>query len=119
MLANQQLVQSISSQIPIFQSVEQKETFLFVLGALLTRLISLKKAAEIMEMELDAFLNVLDLLGIEFSYLSDEDIELGKSLVMKIVFNSSSLIVLSRRLRAIDSRIKTIRANAQAGQRSW
>lgn len=79
MTSNQQLVQSISSQVPFFQSFEQKETFLFVLGALLTRLISLKKAAEIMEMEPDAFLNVLDLLGIEFSYLSDEDIELEKT----------------------------------------
>jgi hypothetical protein len=32
-----------------------------------------------MEMEPGAFLNVLDLLGIEFSYLSEEDVELEKS----------------------------------------
>jgi predicted HTH domain antitoxin len=79
MTASQQVIKSISSQIQIFQTSEQKETFLFILGALLTRLISLKKAAEIMEMEPEAFLTVLDLLGIDFSYLSDEDVELEQT----------------------------------------
>ena len=78
-MMNQELIQSISSQIQIFQAPNQKESFLFVLGALMTRLISFKKAAEIMEMEPEALLNVLELLGIEFSYLSDDDIELEKT----------------------------------------
>ncbi len=79
MPTNQQLIQSISSQVPVFQSADQKETFLFVVGALCTRLISLKKAAEIMEMEPEAFLNTLELLGIEFSNLDTEDIALEKT----------------------------------------
>ena len=78
-MMNQELIQFISSQIQIFQVPNQKESFLFVLGALMTRLISLKKAAESMEMEPEAFLNVLELLGVEFSYLSDDDIELEKT----------------------------------------
>ena len=80
MNTNSQLIQSISSQIPIFQSPDQKETtFLFIVGALCTRLIGLKNAAEIMEMEPTTFLNVLDLLGIEFSYLVDDDIAIERT----------------------------------------
>ena len=64
----------IASEVPIFQAIEQKEDFLFVLGALFARVISLQKAAEVMGMEVDAFLKTLDLLGLEFSYLTDEDV---------------------------------------------
>jgi hypothetical protein len=52
-----------------------KGKFLFVLGALMTRLISLRKGAEIMGIDAEELLQILDLLGIEFSYLSSEDIE--------------------------------------------
>ena len=38
----------IAGALPIFVEPEQKEKFLFVLGALMTRLISLRKGAEIM-----------------------------------------------------------------------
>lgn len=40
----------------------------------MTRVISLQKASEMMEIEPDMFLNILDIMGIEFSYLSDEDV---------------------------------------------
>jgi len=63
----------------LFQSVEQKENFLFLLGALLVRVISLKKAAEVMQLEPTEFLKILDLMGIEFSYLSEEDVVVEKS----------------------------------------
>jgi len=69
----------IASEVPIFQVIEQKEDFLFVLGALFARVISLQKAAEIMGMEVDGFLKTLDLLGLEFSYLTDEDVAIEKS----------------------------------------
>jgi len=69
----------IASEVPIFQAIEQKEDFLFVLGALFARVISLQKAAEIMGMEVDGFLKTLDLLGLEFSYLTDEDVAIEKS----------------------------------------
>jgi len=35
----------IASEVQIFQAIEQKEDFLFVLGALFARVISLQKAA--------------------------------------------------------------------------
>ena len=66
---HQTTFQEIASQVQLFQSIEQKETFIFVLGALTSRLISLHKAAEIMEMDTEIFLKVLELMGIDFSYL--------------------------------------------------
>lgn len=71
---NKELVRSIASEIQIFQNLEQKESFLFLVGALMMRVVTLKKAAEILEIEPEALLKILDLLSIEFSYLSEDDI---------------------------------------------
>ena len=71
--------QEIASNVQIFQKVEQKEIFLFLVGALVSRVISLKKAAEIMELEVEVLLQLLELMGIDFSYLTDEDIALERS----------------------------------------
>ena len=48
---HQTTFQEIASQLQLFQSIEQKERFIFVIGALTSRLISLYKASEIMEMD--------------------------------------------------------------------
>lgn len=72
-------LKSITSEIQLFQDIKTKENFLLILGALTARIISLKKAAEIMEMEVDFLLKLLDLMGIDFSYLSIEDIEVERS----------------------------------------
>ena len=74
-----EVLQGIASSVQIFQDVEQKESFLFVLGALVSRIISLKKGAEIMEMEPEVLLKLLELMGIEFSYLSPEDVSLERN----------------------------------------
>ena len=71
-------LKDIAATLPIFVEPEQKEKFLFVLGALTTRLISLRKGAEIMGIDFEELLQILDLLGIEFSYLASEDIEQEK-----------------------------------------
>ena len=76
---NTELSQTIAAEIQLFQSIQEKENFLFLIGALLARVISLKKAAEIMQLEPAEFLKILDLMGIEFSYLSEEDISAEKS----------------------------------------
>jgi predicted HTH domain antitoxin len=70
---------SIAAEIRIFPDIDQKENFLFVVGALFARLISLRKAAEIMDMDPDMFLKLLDLMGLEFSYLSEEDIAIERA----------------------------------------
>lgn len=71
---NKELTETIASEIQLSQSIEQKENFLFLLGALMARVISLRKAAEILQIEPGELLKILDLMGIEFSYLSVEDV---------------------------------------------
>ena len=75
---NKDFTQTIASEVQLFQSVEQKENFLFLLGALLAKVISIQKAAEIVQLEPAEFLKILELMGIEFSYLSEEDVALEK-----------------------------------------
>ncbi|GAB4187827.1 MAG: hypothetical protein Fur006_27940 [Coleofasciculaceae cyanobacterium] len=74
-----EILRRVASEIQLFNDIEQKETFLFVLGALFSRIISLKKAAEIMEMEPETFLELLELMGLEFSYLTPQDIAIEKN----------------------------------------
>jgi predicted HTH domain antitoxin len=76
---HQATFKEIASRVQLFQSIEQKENFIFVLGALTSRLISLHKAAEIMEMDTEIFLKILELMGIDFSYLTVEDIAREKN----------------------------------------
>ena len=78
-MVNREALFEIASNVQIFPDVEQKERFLFVVGALVTRIISLKKAAEIMELEVEVLLGLLEITGIEFSYLSNEDIAIERS----------------------------------------
>ena len=76
---NRELTQNIASELQIFKTVEQKESFLFLLGALQTRVISLQKAAELIEMEPEMLLQLLELMGIDFLYLSENDVSLEKT----------------------------------------
>jgi predicted HTH domain antitoxin len=75
----QELLQNIATEIQLFNTLEQKENFLIVLGALTARLISLKKASEVLNLEPEAFLQILNLMGIEFSYLTEDDISAEKT----------------------------------------
>lgn len=78
-MLNREGLQDIAANVQIFSNVEQKERFLFVLGALVVRVISLKKAAEVMELEVSVLLQLLEMMNIDFSYLTDEDITIEKS----------------------------------------
>ena len=75
----QERLHNIATEVQLFKTVEQKEAFLFVLGALTARLISLGKAAETLSLEPEAFLQILDLMGIEFSYLTKDDLATEKN----------------------------------------
>ncbi|MBN3878625.1 MULTISPECIES: hypothetical protein [unclassified Nostoc] len=77
-MTSKEELRSVASEFPLFNNIEQKKTFLFVIGALFSRVISLKKAAEIMEIEPDVFLKLLDVIGLEFSYLTEQDIAIEK-----------------------------------------
>jgi predicted HTH domain antitoxin len=71
--------QNIAAEVQLFNTLEQKENFLFILGALMIRLVSLQKASEILNLEPEAFLQILDLMRIEFSYLTQDDITIEKT----------------------------------------
>jgi predicted HTH domain antitoxin len=73
------ILQNIAAKVQLFNTLEQKESFLFILGALIMRLVSLQKASEILNLEPKAFLQILDLMGIEFSYLTEDDIAAEKT----------------------------------------
>ncbi|WP_107806841.1 hypothetical protein [Nodularia spumigena] len=78
-MTSKEVLRNVASEIQLFNDIEQKETFLFVLGALFSRVISLRKAAEIMEIELDTFVELLDLMGLEFSYLMSGDVTIERN----------------------------------------
>lgn len=69
------VLREIANELQCFKATEEKEKFLFVLGALTSRIISLQKAAEVMGMDRDFFLRLLEILGVEFSYLDEIDVE--------------------------------------------
>lgn len=74
-----EVLQQVAAELPIFQANEQKQLFLFVIGALATRLISLRKAAAIMDLETNTLIELLDAVGLDFSYLSEADIPIEKA----------------------------------------
>ncbi len=78
-MTTDRVLKNVASEVPLFDDIDRKEKFLFVLGALFSRLISLQKAAEIMEINSDVFLELLDSMGLEFSYLTDRDVDLEKT----------------------------------------
>ena len=68
-------LKEIASGLPFFKTVNEREKLLGVVGALTLRQVSLSKAAEIMGMGKEAFLELLDAMRVEFSYLEESDIE--------------------------------------------
>ena len=72
---SQDLIQTIATEVQLFSTPEQKANFLLVIGALVSRLISLKKAAEVLNLDPEAFLVLLELMGIEYSYLTEMSID--------------------------------------------
>ena len=72
------MLENIIREVLLFKGMEKKQRFIEVMGALSLRLVSLARAAEIMEMDKDQFLNILDNYGYEFSFLDQDDIELER-----------------------------------------
>jgi hypothetical protein len=72
------MLEYIAKEVPLFKSLEKKQQFIEVMGALSLRLISLTKAAEMMEMGKGQFLNLIENYGYEFSFLDKSDIEIER-----------------------------------------
>jgi predicted HTH domain antitoxin len=70
----------VIEKFPLFEKYEEKENFFTALGLLFTRQITLAKAAELLEMTRRDFSRVLKLMGLDYSYLSEEEIELEKKI---------------------------------------
>lgn len=73
------VLKPIVEAVPLFRNMEDKEKFLIVVSALKLRLVSLAKASEIMHMTKTGFLELLESLDIDYSYLSETDIEVEKT----------------------------------------
>lgn len=69
----------ILDAFPLFSTIEEKEKFLVLVTALNLRIVSLTKAAEIMEMSQDRFLGLLDAMNIDYSFLDENDIDIERS----------------------------------------
>ena len=72
-------LREVANDLPFLKSGQDREKLLGVVGALVLRRISMDKAAEIMGMQKDAFLTLLETVGVDFSYLEKEDLEAEKS----------------------------------------
>ena len=68
-------LREIASGLPFFKTGNEREKLLGVVGALALRQVSLSKAAEIMGMGKEAFLELLDAMRVEFSYFEESDVE--------------------------------------------
>ena len=73
------VLEPIIAEVPLFRKMEDKEKLLIVVSALNLRLVSLAKASEIMNMTKTGFLELLEALGIDYSYLSENDVEMEKT----------------------------------------
>jgi predicted HTH domain antitoxin len=73
------VLKPIVEAVPLFSNIEDKEKLLVVVSALKLRLLSLAKASEIMNMTKTGFLELLEALGVDYSYLTEKDIEVEKT----------------------------------------
>jgi len=73
------VLEPIVEAVPLFRNIEEKKKFLILVSALKLRLASLEKASEIMNMTKTGLLELLQSLDIDYSYLSENDIETEKN----------------------------------------
>ncbi len=73
------VLKPIVEAVPLFRNIEEKKNFLVLVSALKLRLVSLEKASEIMNMTKTGLLELLQSLDIDYSYLSENDIETEKN----------------------------------------
>lgn len=82
---NESKISEAVADFPLFRKQEEKERFFLVLGLLISRQISLAKAAEAMEVSREELQFLLDKLGIDYYFLSDEDIKKEKNAANRLL----------------------------------
>lgn len=73
------LEQDIIEKVPLFREKEKKELFLSIVGALSLRVISLRKGAELLELTEKSLLEMLESLGVSYSYLQKDDVSIERN----------------------------------------
>ncbi len=69
----------IIEKVPLFREKEKKELFLSIVGALSLRVISLRKGAELLELTEKSLLEMLESLGVSYSYLQKDDVSIERN----------------------------------------
>ena len=72
-------------EFPLFDTYEKREKFLKVLGLLTSHQITLKKASELLELDVEKLTFLLDILGVDYSFLNREEAKLEKEAVKKLL----------------------------------
>lgn len=82
---NESKISEAVSDFPLFRKQEEKERFFLVLGLLISRQISLAKAAEAIGVSREELEFLLDKLGIDYYFLSDEDVKKEKNAANRLL----------------------------------
>jgi DNA-binding ferritin-like protein (Dps family) len=72
-------------EFPLFDTYEKREKFLKVLGLLISHQITLKKASELLGLDVEKLIFLLDILGVDYSFLNREEAKLEKEAVKKLL----------------------------------
>lgn len=73
------LEQDIIEKVPLFREKEKKELFLSIVGALSLKVISLRKGAELLELTEKSLLEMLESVGVSYSYLQKDDVSIERN----------------------------------------
>ncbi|AMM53571.1 hypothetical protein [Pyrococcus kukulkanii] len=80
-----QEIEKVVWEFPLFKTYEEKEKFFKVLGLLVSHQITFEKAAEFLKLDAEKLAFLLDLLGVEYSFLDEEEAKLEKEAVKRLL----------------------------------
>ncbi|MFA4640523.1 hypothetical protein [Pyrococcus kukulkanii] len=80
-----QEIEKVVWEFPLFKTYEEKEKFFKVLGLLVSHQITFEKAAELLKLDREKLAFLLDLLGVEYSFLDEEEAKLEKEAVKRLL----------------------------------
>ena len=80
-----QEIEKVVWGFPLFKTYEEKERFFKVLGLLVSHQITFEKAAELLKLDREKLAFLLDLLEIDYSFLDEEEDNLERRAVKKIL----------------------------------
>ena len=85
LVGGMQEIEKVVWEFPLFKTYEEKEKFFKVLGLLVSHQITFEKAAELLKLDREKLAFLLDLLGVEYSFLDEEEAKLEKEAVKRLL----------------------------------